>query len=278
MNLAEDSLNQKIRNYAKLVGENDVNRIRATVALERLVARINANPFLDDKLVFCGGFVLYKEGITDRYTKDVDMISSGKDHKQIIFEIKKSIESDLGDGFWFGDIEVDEINEDILYGGIRFKPSYKIGLPFPDDAQRKKLRKIHLDLSFQVLYSDMKRTSELKSELEFYEELSWKIYPLEYIASDKIHAILSRAGLSTRSKDVYDLSFILPQCDKAKLNVAITYTFNKRNTELGNTLYFSFENIGHDLLKSNWRKINFKINRKSFEQCWKELLDYFQSF
>lgn len=78
MNISEDSLNQKVRSVAKQFDVKDVNKVRATLALERLVARIRNSEFLSEQVIFCGGFVLYKEGLTDRYTKDVDMICGSK--------------------------------------------------------------------------------------------------------------------------------------------------------------------------------------------------------
>ena len=57
------------------------------MALERLVARLQSSKFLEGKLVFCGGFVLYKEGVTDRYTRDVDMVSPAKNQKEVIDKI-----------------------------------------------------------------------------------------------------------------------------------------------------------------------------------------------
>lgn len=278
MNFSEKSLNQKILNYAKSINASDANKVRTTVVLERLVARIQLSEFLSGKLVFCGGFVLYKEGLTDRYTRDVDMISNEANHENVINEIKKAIESDLGDGFWFGDIVVEKIQDDVLYGGVRFKPLYKVGEPFPTKEDEKKLRRVHLDLSFQSLNPLMRVPSELSPVIEQYENISWEIYPVEYIAADKIHAIISRAGLSTRSKDVYDLRHILSECDKGKLRSALSCTFSARGMNIVEPIYKILQNIDNKNLEKNWLKIEFGKERVDFKSYWEAVVNYFQSF
>lgn len=278
MNFSEKSLNQKISNYAKSVNASDVNKIRTTVVLERLVARIQASEFLGGKVVFCGGFVLYKEGVTDRYTRDVDMISNEVDHDKVIKEVIRAIESDFGDGFWFGDTIVEEVQEDVMYGGIRFKPLYKVGEPFPESIEQGRMRRVHLDLSFQSLNSLMESESELSQTIEQYDPISWKIYPIEFIAADKVHAIITRAGLSTRSKDVYDLNFILNQCDKTKLRAAISYTFSAREMEISEPIYKTLSIIDNKNLRKNWGKVEFKAETIDFDTCWRTLISYFERF
>lgn len=278
MNLSEKSLNQKIINYAKSVNAKDVNKVRTTIVLERLVARIRTSKILEGKLVFCGGFVLYKQGVTDRYTRDVDMISSDQNHDQVITEIKRVIELDLGDGFWFGDTKIEEVQNEVLYGGVRLKPLYKVGLPFPEKGEYKKLRRVHLDISFQSLNSQMFFESTIKTEINGYDEISWEIYSIEYIASDKVHAIISRAGLSTRSKDVYDLSYILKKCDPEKLKLAINYTFEIRGEKLVKTISETFLDLDIRSLRDNWKKIDFKENSKTFDNCWGVMIEYFKEY
>jgi len=276
MNLTEKSLNQKILNYAKSIKADDVNKIRTTVALERLVARIQSSSFLEDKIIFCGGFVLYKEGLTDRYTRDVDMISSEENQKQVVQEIKNAIELDLGDGFWFGETIIEDIAEEVEYGGVRFKPLYKVGTPFPTKENLKKLRRVHLDLSFKFFDVKLAKKSELMATIDQYDEISWNIYPLEYIAAEKVHAIISRGGLSTRSKDVYDLYFILDKCDKTKLKNAITFTFNIRDTALEESVSVTLSSISYTGLSTNWKNVEFKGNKLEFDVCWQGLIHFFE--
>lgn len=279
MNISEKSLNDKIKNIAKENNIKDVNKVRTTLALERIVARLRNNKFLDGKLVFCGGFVLYKESITDRFTKDVDMISSYKDHEKIIEEIKTSLAFDLDDGFWFGDTLIGEIQDNILYGGIRFRPLYKIGTPFPiSEKDQKFLKRIHLDLSFQNINDDMLEVKNLSSELKGLEEFSWQIYPLEYMAADKLHAIACRLGFSTRGKDVYDLSFVLPKCDINKLAKAVEHTFHSRSGKIEN-VYLSnfFKEMNTSSLRNSWNKLDIRAKNRSFDESLADVIQFLEN-
>ena len=69
-----EQLKHRIRKTALELGVTDTNRVRTIVTLERIIARLMANPYLKEHLVFGGGFVLFKEFGSDRYTKDADAI------------------------------------------------------------------------------------------------------------------------------------------------------------------------------------------------------------
>jgi predicted nucleotidyltransferase component of viral defense system len=278
MKLSTDSFNQRIKNYAQEKGIVDVNILRTAIVLERLVARIMSVEFLERKLIFCGGFVLFKEGYSERYTKDIDMISNHKDHKRIIEEIKKAISKDLSDGFWFGDPLINEIPIEETYGGVRFRPLFKIGLPKPTKNELKRLKRVQLDLSFQPLSDDMISKSGFNSFFDSHQDITWEILPIEYTAADKIHAVISREGLSTRSKDVYDLSIILPKCDKNSLRRAISSVFSTRNTNLWDSLPNILKNIDTGSLENNWKNLKLIDNFKTFNECWGKVKNYFDNF
>ena len=68
---------QKILNELKQVAPKmglSVNDLRVILALERAVARIEAEPKLSKHLIFKGGFLLFKSVDTTRYTRDVDAL------------------------------------------------------------------------------------------------------------------------------------------------------------------------------------------------------------
>ena len=64
-------LNDRIKNVARSLGVEDVNRVRIIVVLERIIARLVANQFLKEHLVFGGGFVLFKEFGSNRFTQSI---------------------------------------------------------------------------------------------------------------------------------------------------------------------------------------------------------------
>jgi hypothetical protein len=59
-----------------------------------------------------------------------------------------------------------------------------------------------------------------KSIIPILDSIEWKVYPPEFIASEKLHCLLFRGSFNTRGKDVYDLPFIL---DEAKENDLVRF-------------------------------------------------------
>ncbi|MCB9229137.1 MAG: hypothetical protein H6618_05955 [Deltaproteobacteria bacterium] len=68
------NVSRKLNAYAKEQGL-DINKVRITFALERLVARIETDKKLSESLVYKGGFVLLKTTSTNRYTVDIDALA-----------------------------------------------------------------------------------------------------------------------------------------------------------------------------------------------------------
>lgn len=69
------SINQRLKNFAKA---NSISNI------ERVIARLVQDEYLCSKLIFGGGFVLYKELGSQRFTSDIDAIISDTDKNKII--------------------------------------------------------------------------------------------------------------------------------------------------------------------------------------------------
>jgi hypothetical protein len=238
--------------------------------IPRVVARLVNNSFLKERLIFGGGFVLFKESDSNRFTKDVDAIVTDVSKEQLIIEVNKSLSLDLEDGFWFGDAIVEEISTKSGYGGYRFKILSKIGTaPMPLELQ--KLKRVHLDVSIGVNLADIGQESKINSVLGIFSPFEWKIYPSEFIASEKIHCLLDRGDLNTRGKDVYDLSQVLNDIPMKKLSSAITRTFKNRNFELSG--FFNTANkINTELLEENFKKAMVVSGDITFEVCWKIIL------
>ena len=88
---------RKIANDSSL----SVNELRVLVALERIVARIDAFQPLENKLVFKGGFVLLNAYQSPRFTRDVDALARNIGKEALISEVPKALSMDLDDGLNF---------------------------------------------------------------------------------------------------------------------------------------------------------------------------------
>jgi hypothetical protein len=267
---SSSQLNDRIKRVALALGVEDVNRVRIIVVLERIVARLVANPFLKEHLVFGGGFVLFKEFGSNRFTRDADAIINGVSKKKLIAEIDRSIALDLGDGLWFERCDGIELAAESDYGGYRFSILYKVGTPFPSDKEKEKLRRVHLDISIGVDLEDVARTISTKSIIPILDTIEWKVYPSQFIASEKLHCLLYRGSSNSRGKDVYDLPFLLDDAKEGDVIKAINRTFERREFFI-ESLHETAREINIKNLKENYQKIMVE-SAPDFEESWDIIL------
>jgi hypothetical protein len=270
-----EQLKHRIRKAALELGVTDTNRVRTIVTLERIIARLMANPYLKEHLVFGGGFVLFKEFGSDRYTKDADAIIKGERPEIITDRINEALSADLDDGFWFGDIKEEILEAENGYGGIRFNILYKVGGPFPTEEEKNNLRRIHLDISIGVDLEDVAKFTKTESLLESLSSIEWKVYPPEFIASEKIHCLLHRGYTNSRGKDIYDLSLIFKEVTDESLLNAIHRTFSRRNFKIV-SLYEVAKAVDTENLVRGYYQSQTESFRYSFDEAWKIILEKFE--
>jgi hypothetical protein len=270
-----EQLKHRIRKAASELGISDTNRIRTIVTLERIIARLMANSYLKEHLVFGGGFVLFKEFGSDRYTKDADAIIKGEKPEIIRDRVNEALAVDLDDGFWFGDVREEKLEAENDYGGIRFNILYKVGRPFPTEEEKNNLRRIHLDISMGVDIEDVARVTRTASLLESLSSIEWKVYPPEFIASEKIHCLLYRGQTNSRGKDIYDLSLILREVTNDSLLIAIHRTFSRRNFKI-TSLHETAKFVDTENLKRGYYQAQTESFRYTFDEAWKIILEKFE--
>ena len=90
------------------------------------------------------------------------------------------MKTDLFDGLWFGDIEVEDLKDQGRYGGYRFKCAFQIGDPPKEKAKIKKLSRIHIDVGFGDAVKEMPAKQPMPSILSD----SLHPAPREIFASD----------------------------------------------------------------------------------------------
>ena len=206
----------------KLVkGKNSLsaNEIRVILALERIVARLSFDSKLDKHLIFKGGFVLFKTLGSSRFTRDLDAL--GLDKGQIELLVPEGLALDLDDGFWFGDVKMGSLDEQGESGALRFDCAYQIGDPPAKKESIKKLSRVHFDVGFgDAIPADLKRTP-MPTLLRLDSATSWRVYPPEFIFSEKLQTLVSRESGNSRAKDVHDLELLFEKCDLKKLLAAV---------------------------------------------------------
>lgn len=123
-----------------------INELRIVLGLERIVARLIHHKELEKHLVYKGGFVLMKALGSDRFTRDLDALGVGISKDEVAKLVPLALETDIQDGFWFGDVQIKPLDEQGEYGALRFDCAFQIGDPQMDKLS--KLSRLHFDVGF----------------------------------------------------------------------------------------------------------------------------------
>ena len=267
------SISKKLSNMAR---KNNIpyRNIMMSFYLERLLVRIIANKYLKDHLVFKGGYVGLRVYNSQRYTIDLDAVIIKKTLKTILKKVTLEVESDLNDCTWFKFQENQSLLTQGEHEGIR--QVYKTGLGEPPkDTSRCDV--VHFDIGVDDPIVSKPIEAKTSSILEG-ETLSWKVYPIESIIAEKIHAFISRNGDSSRSKDIFDLAFFLPKADKQLLKKAIGICFKNRNTNLPESIHKTMLSFDFQLAEKGWIKATSSLVEKiTFNDCITTILHEIKS-
>ncbi len=200
------SIAQRLSNISKEINIS-YRYVSTNFFIERMVARILTTP-LRDKLIFKGGYVGLRVYDSKRYTVDLDaVLQSIKDKKRLEL-LQKAIESDIGDGVWFNLERQEDLPLQTIRSGI--KQVYRVGLGvLPEN--KTKAAVVQLDIGFGDSIAPGSIDTKISSILGECE-ISWKVYPVEAIIAEKLHAFICRDGGSSRGKNL----FIIAPLDSQK--------------------------------------------------------------
>jgi len=270
--LSEEKILNHLRKLSLRTGLT-VNDLRVVLALERAIARIEADSNLAEHLIFKGGFLLFKSIDTTRYTRDADALAQGITPQAVIRLVKQALENDIHDCLWFGDIQVFPLPNQGPYGGLQFSIAFHITSSPPNKRQIKKLSRIHIDISFGELILFPKKKENMPSLIPELESVSWLVYPLESVFAEKLETLIRRGSANSRAKDIYDLIILFERCKNMnKLIEAITLTFSNRNMALPISFVASISNFDMNILERAWNSVIIVGPKKIFSEIRSELI------
>jgi hypothetical protein len=253
-----------------------INELRIVLGLERIVARLIHHKELEKHLVYKGGFVLMKALGSDRFTRDLDALGVGIDKDKVVKLVPLALDADIQDGFWFGDVQIKPLDEQGEYGALRFDCAFQIGDPQTDKLS--KLSRLHFDVGFGDTIPKQLATTSSESLLKGESPISWKVYPPEFIFSEKLQTLVSRASANSRGKDVYDLALLFEKCkDKKSLNEAVKATFKARQTDIPESFHDFAKNLNLKQIEASWRSVRIAQDL-DFETVWKRTLAMLKKF
>jgi predicted nucleotidyltransferase component of viral defense system len=264
------SINQRINNIAKKLNVFHQN-VMTDFLLEKLLTRIISSKELHDKVIFKGGYVCLKIYGSDRYTLDLDAILQKGDIRKTISSIKDLATKNLDDGVWF--IFEDEV--DLLtqgeYGGIRLVFRAGVGTPLVDI---KRAQIINFDLGYGDPVTPAPIEKNIRSILGN-NDISWLVYPVETTIAEKLNALITRRDFNSRSKDIYDLYFLLPKSDRGILKEAIKRTFDHRGDKIPKSFSKVLAEIDTAILSRGWNQaVKWLKNPIAFETAFDGVIKY----
>lgn len=277
--VSADKIVASLKKLAKNSKGSSINELRLILALERAIARIESHSKLSDHIVFKGGFVLLKTMNSGRFTRDVDALAIGLSRKKVPDLIEEALGADLEDGFWFGDVAVEDLQDQGPYGGYRFTAAFHIGEPpAPGSSKIKRFSRIHIDVGFGDPVETLPKKQVMPSILHLGEPVSWSVYPFEYIFAEKLEALFSRGSANSRAKDIYDMPLIFAKCSNMKnLKRAIKRTFENRKTLLPESFTETAQSYQLDVLRGSWLSVELMESGPSFESSWEAFLEVLRS-
>ncbi|MCB9228817.1 MAG: nucleotidyl transferase AbiEii/AbiGii toxin family protein [Deltaproteobacteria bacterium] len=133
----------------------------------------------------------------------------------------------------------------------------------------ERAQKYHVDLGVGDAVHPEARKVETPSISQEHTPLSWSVYPIETIISEKLHAVINLGSGNSRSKDIYDLSLLLPKADPALLPESLKRTFANRKTILPRDLMATLRNIDLQMIRRGWPSATAPIaNAPTLDKAW----------
>ncbi len=278
-NLSPAKVQAELNKLSKTSKTQSVNDLRMVLALERIVARVEAHKILSKHFVFKGGFVLLKVTESDRFTRDVDALALGLSRKQVPKLMGEALSENLQDGLWFGDIKSNDLKAKGPYRGYNFNVAFTIGnTPTPSDPKIKKFSRINIDIGFDDALDTIPEKQTMISILSIEQPVTWSVYPFEFIFAEKLEALFSRGSNNSRSKDIYDMQLIFNKCkDRKSLLKANRKTFEKRETPTPKSFLATAQEFELSVLRTAWGSVELSTGKESFDSVWAAFLSVLRS-
>lgn len=217
----------QLRDVARQRGE-DFSLTLNSYAVERYLYRLSKSAWADKFIL--KGALLFAVWFDEphRPTRDADFLAFGPDDaatvKSIVTEIC-AIEADDGIVFDPASIRLEEIRENVRYGGQRVRFSGSL------DGS---LCTAQIDLGFGDAVTPEPKVVTYPSLLSDMPAPVLRAYPRETVISEKLEAIVSLGMSNSRMKDFFDLRTLVREgrADRVHLVEAIRATFDRRGTPI----------------------------------------------
>jgi predicted nucleotidyltransferase component of viral defense system len=224
------SVRARLQNLSRETGQS-FELILTRFALERLLYRLSTSAF-SDRFVLKGAMLL-TSWFSDphRATRDVDLLGFGDPSPEaMVAAFKEILAIKVEDGVDFDSdaVRVDQIREELEYGGLRLRTTASIS-----GARIA----VTVDVAFGDALEPGAEVIDYPSLLDF-PAPRLRAYARETVIAEKFQAMVALGRANSRMKDFYDV-WLLSQSfpfDDNRLARAIAATFERRETTIPETL------------------------------------------
>lgn len=254
-------ISKKIKSESERLGLH-FNQVIAMVAYERAIPRLISMKELQENIIFKGGMVMRVVYGSNRFTVDLDLSFEKLSQEILIESVEKAMSIDLDDGFSFESGKWSKITEHKDYSGLRYSTDFYFN--------KSKIQLMQLDFTLsEVSDSFVKKNIKLTFDND---KIACNVYSTEQILAEKLHALVERGDESTRSKDLFDINFLLKQkVNHNRLKKRLEVVFNARKTNLPQNFSIFFKGIDKTRLENSWGRVEKHLPiHKPFEDVLKE--------
>lgn len=220
------SVRARLQNRSRETGQS-FDLILTRYALERLLYRLSTSAYADQFVL--KGAMLLTSWFTDPYraTRDLDLLGFGDPSPDaMVAAFKQILATDVEDGVQFDldAVRVDQIREELEYGGLRLRTTASIS-----GARIA----VTVDVAFGDALEPGAEVIDYPCMLDF-PAPRLRAYVRETVIAEKFQAMVALGLANSRMKDFYDiwlLSQSFPFHDD-RLARAVAATFERRGTEI----------------------------------------------
>jgi len=220
------SVRARLQNLARETGQS-FELILTRYALERLLYRLSTSAF-SGRFVLKGAMLL-TSWFTDPHpaTRDLDLLGFGDSNPEaMVGAFKKILAINVEDGVEFDStaVRVDQIREELEYGGLRLRTTASIS-------------GARIAVTVDVAFGDALEPGAEVIDYPCMLDLPaprLRAYARETVIAEKFQAMVALGRANSRMKDFYDI-WLLSQSfpfDNDRLARAIAATFERRETEV----------------------------------------------
>lgn len=245
-----------------------VQAIRTEFLLERLAARLLSSELVSRALTFKGGLVSKLVYGTDRYTTDIDVAAHYGNKGELLKAIEQAVKVDLKDACWYELRDIKPLSSERTEGGQDVSVLAGFGDKPPKLLSATTL---HIDISF---VPTKYRRREVTESILGFSPLDWTVCLRELTVAEKLYALITIGSQNTMARDVYDLSVMLPSCDKTLLCEVLGATFDRTASSVPYSIEQFLRKLDTTRLQTVWEKatrdLTFEI---TFREAWQKVLE-----